>query len=79
MEGRGAIIKYKYIYNTHWQASDIPRLFLSAMGGGSLSVGGVVLRSDSLARELTNILAHHGVILRRANNFFLSYLNVGNK
>ena len=38
-------IKWKYIYNTHWQASDLPRLFLSARGG-SLSVGGVVLRSE---------------------------------
>ena len=45
------IIKWKYIYNTHWQASDLPRLFLSARGG-SLSVGGVVLRSDALARAL---------------------------
>ena len=45
------IIKCKYIYNTHWQASDLPRLFLSARGG-SLSVGGVVLRSDALASAL---------------------------
>ena len=45
-------IKCKYIYNTHWQASDLPRLFLSARGG-SLSVGGVVLRSDALASALT--------------------------
>ena len=44
------IIKCKYIYNTHWQASDLPRLFLSARGG-SLSVGGVVLSSDALARR----------------------------
>ena len=44
-------IKCKYIYNTHWQASYLPRLFLSARGG-SLSVGGVVLRSDALARAL---------------------------
>ena len=54
MEGGGRvpiIIKWKYIYNTHWQASDLPRLFLSARGG-SLSVGGVVLRSDALARAL---------------------------
>ena len=48
-----SIIKWKYIYNTHWQASDLPRLLLSARGGGSLSVGGVVLRSDALARALT--------------------------
>ena len=46
-----AIIKCKYIYNTHWQASNLPRLFLLA-NGGSLSVGGVVLRSDALARAL---------------------------
>ena len=48
-------IKCKYIYNTHWQASDLPRLFLSARGG-SLSVGGVVLRSDALASALISII-----------------------
>ena len=57
--GRGRahhqIIKWKYIYNTHWQASDLPRLFLSARGG-SLSVGGVVLRSDALASALMCII-----------------------
>ena len=46
------IIKCRSLYITHWQASDLPRLFLSARGG-SLSVGGVVLRSDALARVLT--------------------------
>ena len=45
------IIKCKYIYNTLWQATYLPRLFLSARGG-SLLVGGVVLRSDALASAL---------------------------
>ena len=39
------------LFGTHWQASELPRLFLSARGG-SLSVGWVVLRSDALARAL---------------------------
>ena len=30
------IIKCKYSNNTLWQASDLPRLFLSARGGGVL-------------------------------------------
>ena len=42
-------------YNTHWQASDLPRLFLSARGG-SFSVGGVVLRSDALASALMYVM-----------------------
>ena len=45
------VIKCRLLYITHWQASDLPRLFLSARGG-SLSVGGVVLRSDALASAL---------------------------
>ena len=56
-----SIIEWKYIYNTHWQASDFARLFLSATGG-SLSVGRVVLRSDALASALiSDILLSHNV------------------
>ena len=42
-----------HIY-THWQASDLPRLFLSARGG-SLSVGGVVLMLDAVARASSKL------------------------
>ena len=42
-----------------WQASDLPRLFLSARGE-SLSVGGAVLRSDALARALIPLKGYYG-------------------
>ena len=47
-------IKCKYIY-IHSGKRLTFRVFSYQLGGGSLSVGGVVLRSDALARALISL------------------------
>ena len=77
------VIKWILLYNYCLAASDLPRIFAISQGA-SLTVGGLVLRSDGLARPLIGQLVSNlyckvvGIISALSRKPKIRFLNPGN-